>query len=62
MTISDARSGPMPRDPFFSFSGTSKLFHIAPGELEESFGDDGAIDPFADYPEWRMAAFLLTKK
>jgi SAM-dependent methyltransferase len=48
--------------PLFSFSGTSKLSHIAPGELDELFGDDWAVDPFAEYPEWRMAAFLLTKK
>lgn len=48
--------------PLISFRGTSKLSHIAPGELEELFGDDWDVQPFAEYPEWRMATFLLTKR
>ncbi len=48
--------------PWISFSGTSKMSHIAPGELEELFGDDWAVEPFASYPGYRIAAFLLTRR
>jgi SAM-dependent methyltransferase len=40
----------------------SKMSHIAPGELESLFGDLWDIEPFADYPEWRTAVFLLTRR
>lgn len=46
--------------PLFS-GGASKLTHIAPGELEELFGDHWEIEALADYPEWRTAVFLLTR-
>lgn len=48
--------------PLISFSGTSKFSHIAPGELEELFGDDWRIEPFSSYPDRRTAAFLLTRR
>jgi SAM-dependent methyltransferase len=48
--------------PRISFSGTSKMSHIAPGELEELFGDDWEVAPFAEYPRWRTAVFLLTRR
>ena len=48
--------------PRFSFKGTSKLSHIAPGELERLFGADWDIESFAEYPEWKTAAFLLTRR
>lgn len=47
--------------PWLSMTA-SKLSHIAPGELETLFGDRWNIQPFADYPEWRTAAFLLTHR
>jgi SAM-dependent methyltransferase len=40
----------------------SKMSHIAPGELESLFGDAWDIEPFADYPDWRTAVFLLTRR
>lgn len=46
--------------PRFSFKGTSRMSHIAPGELEELFGDNWTIEPFASYERWKVAAFLLT--
>ena len=48
--------------PLFSFKGTSKLSHIAPGELDELFGEHWDIDQFADYPDWKIASFLLTRR
>jgi SAM-dependent methyltransferase len=47
--------------PLFSFSGTSKLSHIAPGELETLFGDDWSVEPFSRYDEWKVAGFLLRR-
>lgn len=47
--------------PRFSFRGTSKYSHIAPGELDQLFGDYWDIAAFADYPSWKIASFLLTK-
>ncbi len=47
--------------PRFSFKGTSKFSHIAPGEIEALFGADWTVEPFADYPDWRIAVFLLTR-
>lgn len=47
--------------PRFSFKGTSKMSHIAPGELEELFGADWEIEPYVSYDEWKTAAFLLTR-
>lgn len=48
--------------PRLSFKGTSKLSHIAPGELEELFGAEWDVEPFASYEEWRVAVFLLTRR
>ncbi len=48
--------------PRFSFKGTSRMSHIAPGELEDLFGDDWDIEDFAQYPDWKTASFLLTKR
>lgn len=48
--------------PRFSFKGTSKMSHIAPGELEELFGDGWDVEPFATYEEWKTAAFLLSRR
>ncbi len=46
--------------PMISFRGTSKMSHIAPGELEDLFGDAWEIQPFSANEEWRTACFLLT--
>lgn len=46
--------------PRFSFKGTSKLSHIAPGELDELF-PQWTVEPFSSNPEWRIACFLLTR-
>lgn len=48
--------------PRLSFKGTSKLSHIAPGELEELFGAEWDVEPFASYEEWRIAVFLLRRR
>lgn len=48
--------------PWISFKGTSKLSHIAPGELENLFGDHWDIEPFAMYEDWRIGVFLLTRR
>lgn len=48
--------------PRISFSGTSRMSHIAPGELEELLGDDWAVEEFAHYEDWRTAVFLLTRR
>lgn len=48
--------------PLFSFRGTSKMSHIAPGELEELFGAHWDIEPFSQDDKWKVAAFLLTRR
>ncbi len=48
--------------PWISFKGTSKLSHIAPGELEKLFGHHWDIEPFAMYEDWRIGVFLLTRR
>lgn len=48
--------------PVISFRGTSKLSHIAPGELEELFGENWDIETFSRDDEWKVATFLLTRK
>lgn len=47
--------------PLISFKGTSKMTHIAPGELERLFGRAWDIVPFSSNGEWRTACFLLTR-
>jgi SAM-dependent methyltransferase len=47
--------------PWFSFSGTSRLSHIAPGELEELYGGEWQVEMLTEDPEWRVATFLLTR-
>jgi SAM-dependent methyltransferase len=48
--------------PWISFKGTSKLSHIAPGELESLFEDQWEIETFSANEEWRVASFLLTHR
>jgi SAM-dependent methyltransferase len=48
--------------PRISFSGTSRLSHIAPGELEELFGSDWDVEPYRDHPDWKIAVFVLTRR
>ena len=49
--------------PRFSFKGVSRFSHIAPGELEELFGDDWDIELFRDWQEdWGTAAFVLQRR
>jgi SAM-dependent methyltransferase len=48
--------------PWISFKGTSKMSHIAPGELETLFGDDWEVEPFSADEDWRVATFLLTRR
>lgn len=48
--------------PRFSFRGTSRLSHIAPGELEELFGESWDIEKLSEDTEWRVATFLLTRR
>jgi SAM-dependent methyltransferase len=48
--------------PRISFKGTSRMSHIAPGELESLFGRDWDIEQFSSDEEWRVAAFLLTRR
>ncbi len=48
--------------PRFSFRGTSRMSHIAPGELEVLFGEDWVVEPVTEYPRWRVATFLLTRR
>lgn len=47
--------------PLISFKGTSRMTHIAPGEIEELFGDEWSIEVFADYEDHRTRVFLLTR-
>lgn len=48
--------------PRISFKGTSRMSHIAPGELEDLFGSGWDVAPFADYPDWKIAVFVLTRR
>lgn len=48
--------------PLISFKGTSRLSHIAPGEMEELFGADWAVATFADHEAYRSRTFLLTRR
>lgn len=48
--------------PAFSFKGTSRMSHIAPGEMEELFGADWTIETFADHEAYRSRTFLLTRR
>lgn len=48
--------------PLISFKGTSKLSHIAPGELEELFGRHWDVEPFSRDDDWKVATFLLTRR
>jgi len=48
--------------PRISFSGTSRMSHIAPGELEALFGADCEVEPVTENVKWRIATFLLTRK
>lgn len=48
--------------PRFSFKGTSRLSHIAPGELEDLFGESWDIEKLSEDTEWRVATFLLTRR
>lgn len=47
--------------PWFSMTA-SKFSHIAPGELDDLLGDEWDVEPFASYPDWGSAAFLLTRR
>lgn len=40
----------------------SKFSHIAPGELDDLFGEDWRIDPVVQYEKWRTAVFVLTRR
>lgn len=48
--------------PWFSFRGTSRFSHVAPGELEELFGANWDVELLAEDSEWRVATFLLTRR
>lgn len=48
--------------PAFSFKGTSRMSHIAPGEIEELFGADWTVETFADHGAYRARTFLLTRR
>lgn len=48
--------------PLFSFKGTSRMSHIAPGEMEELFGADWAMETFADLETYKARTFLLTRR
>ncbi|CAN5899730.1 hypothetical protein BH23ACT5_BH23ACT5_15400 [soil metagenome] len=48
--------------PRISFVGTSRMTHIAPGELESLFGDSWEIEPFSSDEKRRTACFLLTRR
>ena len=45
--------------PRFSFRGTSRMSHIAPGELEDLFGATWTVAPYREYPDWKVAVFVL---
>jgi SAM-dependent methyltransferase len=48
--------------PWISFKGTSRMSHIAPGELEDLFGEFWDVEPLSMNDEWRVATFLLTRR
>ena len=48
--------------PRFSFRGTSRFSHIAPGELELLFGEHWTVEMLSEDTEWRVATFLLTRR
>lgn len=48
--------------PVFSFKGTSRMSHIAPGEIEELFGADWTVETFADHEAYKARTFLLTRR
>ncbi len=48
--------------PLISFKGTSRMSHIAPGEMEELFGADWAVETFADHERYKARTFLLTRR
>lgn len=48
--------------PAFSFKGTSRMSHIAPGEIEELFGADWTVEIFADHEAHKARTFLLTRR
>lgn len=48
--------------PAFSFKGTSRMSHIAPGEIEELFGADWTVETFADHGNYKARTFLLTRR
>jgi SAM-dependent methyltransferase len=54
--------GPTDELPRFSFTGASRMSHIAPDELEGLFGNDWSVEPFAEYPDWKIAVFVLTRR
>jgi SAM-dependent methyltransferase len=48
--------------PRFSFKGPSRFSHIAPGELEDLYGESWDIEKLSEDAEWRVATFLLTRR
>ena len=48
--------------PWFSFRGTSRFSHIAPGELEELFGESWDVEMLSEDTGWRVATFFLTRR
>lgn len=48
--------------PAFSFKGTSRMSHIAPGEIEELFGAAWTVETFADHDAYKARTFLLTRR
>lgn len=48
--------------PLISFSGTSRLSHIEPGELEQLYGEHWDTEMLSEDPERRVATFLLTRR
>lgn len=48
--------------PAFSLKGTSRMSHIAPGEMETLFGREWSVETFADYRDHRIRVFLLTRR
>lgn len=48
--------------PAFSFKGTSRMSHIAPGEMEDLFGADWTLETFTDHEAYKSRTFLLTRK
>jgi SAM-dependent methyltransferase len=48
--------------PRISFRGTSRMSHIAPGELEELFGEHWEVELFREHSQWKIAVFELTRR